>query len=155
LTGRFGTRLIRDWNRVGLIKKQGKEKLGETRLVRQVDPVRPGCKLVDFCFFFLLKRRRFDFKKKLTWWPDQNPKPESWTRPARKPGLKTMLLSVNSLCFYDIKKIDFLPSSFSQVQKGIYFLFIFFPFSVKRRVYNSILLRSRDSRKIILTRLSP
>jgi hypothetical protein len=46
-----------------LKKKQEKEKFGMTRQ----DPSRPGYKSVVFCFFlylFLLKRRRFDFKKK-------------------------------------------------------------------------------------------
>jgi hypothetical protein len=47
-----------------------KTREGKTRCdpTDPADPTRPGCKPVDFCFFlfFLLKRRRFDFKKKLT-----------------------------------------------------------------------------------------
>jgi hypothetical protein len=42
-----------------LKKKQGKKKLDVTRLTQRDDPARPGCKPIDF--FFLLKRRRFDF----------------------------------------------------------------------------------------------
>jgi hypothetical protein len=40
-----------------LKKKQGKEKLGVTRRPGQ----KPGCNSLTFVFFFLLKRRRFDF----------------------------------------------------------------------------------------------
>jgi hypothetical protein len=47
----------RGWNRAGLKKKQGKKKLGVTRLTRSKTRLQP----VDFCF--LLKRRRFDLKK--------------------------------------------------------------------------------------------
>jgi hypothetical protein len=72
-----------------LKKKQGKEKLGVTR--------RPGktrsktwLQLVDF-FFFLLKRRRFDFflKRIDPGELGQNPEPGPWTG----PGLKTMLMT--------------------------------------------------------------
>jgi hypothetical protein len=45
------------------------EKIGEGKTMRDpVDPVRPGQKLVcnPLTFVFLLKRRRFDFKNKLT-----------------------------------------------------------------------------------------
>ena len=53
---------------LGLEPGQVEEKIREGKTRRDpVDPARPGCKLVDFCFFFLLKRRSFDFfKKKLT-----------------------------------------------------------------------------------------
>ena len=78
--------VIRDWNRVGLKKKQEKKKPGATR--RPDWPgktrLRPSCKPADFCFFFvfLLKRRRFDLKKKIeltrpTRWPCQNLEPGS------------------------------------------------------------------------------
>jgi hypothetical protein len=53
-----------------------------------------------FFFVFLLKQYRFDFKNKLarpTWWPDQNSKSESWTRPTTGSSLKTML--VFFICF--------------------------------------------------------
>jgi hypothetical protein len=51
--GRSGTRPTR-----GQVEKKIDE--GKTRC-DPIDPPRPGCKPVDFCFFFLLKRRRFDF----------------------------------------------------------------------------------------------
>jgi hypothetical protein len=54
--GRSGTRPTR-----GQVEKKIDE--GKTRC-DPIDPPRPGCKPVDFCFFFLLKRRRFDFFKK-------------------------------------------------------------------------------------------
>jgi hypothetical protein len=44
----------RGWNRAGLKKKQGKEKPGVTQLTWQVDPARPGCKPINFCFCFSL-----------------------------------------------------------------------------------------------------
>jgi hypothetical protein len=59
--GRLGTQLIRGRNRAGLMKKQGKEKPGVTHRVDPADLSRPDDKPVDFCFFFLLKRRHFDF----------------------------------------------------------------------------------------------
>jgi hypothetical protein len=49
----------------GRVEKTGEEKIRHD----PVDPARPGYKPVAFCFFFvffLLKRRRFDLKKKLT-----------------------------------------------------------------------------------------
>jgi hypothetical protein len=61
--GRPETRPNRGWNRAGLKKKQGKEKPGVTR---RPDKTRSKTWLqpVDFCFFFfLLKRRCFNFKK--------------------------------------------------------------------------------------------
>jgi hypothetical protein len=45
----------RAWNRAGLKKKQGKKKPGMTRLTRS----KTRLQVVDF--YFLLKRRRFDF----------------------------------------------------------------------------------------------
>jgi hypothetical protein len=57
-------------NRAGLKKKRRKEKPGVTRLTRRVDLVTrltrqdPVANLLTFVFFFLLKRRRFDLKKK-------------------------------------------------------------------------------------------
>jgi hypothetical protein len=57
--GQPGTRPTRD-------RVEEKTDEGKTRC-DPIDPLRPGCKLVDFCFFFLLKRRSFDFfLKKLT-----------------------------------------------------------------------------------------
>jgi hypothetical protein len=49
-----------------LKKKQEKKKLGVIRLTRWVDPARPGQKpdCNPLTFVFLLKRRRFDLKKK-------------------------------------------------------------------------------------------
>jgi hypothetical protein len=32
-----------------------------TRPTRRVDPAKPGCNLLTFVFFVLLKRRRFEF----------------------------------------------------------------------------------------------
>ena len=65
--GRPGTWPTRGWNRAGLKKKREKEKPGVTRWV---DPARPDQDPVvnplTFFFVFLLKRRRFDFKKKRT-----------------------------------------------------------------------------------------
>ena len=60
-----------------------------SRLTRQVDLARPGCKPIDFCFFvfgFLLKRRCFDLKK--------TDSADLMTRlkPETGPGLKTMIL---------------------------------------------------------------
>ena len=57
--GRSGTRPTQ-----GRVEEKTDE--GKTRC-DPIDPPRPGCKPVDFCFF-LLKRRRFDFflKKELT-----------------------------------------------------------------------------------------
>jgi hypothetical protein len=55
--GLAGRPETRGWNRAGLKKKQGKKKLGVTRLTRSKTRLQP----VDF--FFLLKRRRFDLKK--------------------------------------------------------------------------------------------
>jgi hypothetical protein len=52
-----------------LKKKWGKEKPGVTRLTRRVDPATwltrqyPVGNPLTFFFVFLLKRRRFDFKK--------------------------------------------------------------------------------------------
>jgi len=59
--------VIRDWNRVGLKKKQEKKKPGATR--RPDWPgktrLRPSCKPADFCFFcFFTKTTSFWFKKK-------------------------------------------------------------------------------------------
>jgi hypothetical protein len=55
-------RAIQGWNRAGLKKKQGKKKPGVTQWVTRQDPV---ANLLTFIFFvFLLKRRRFDLKKK-------------------------------------------------------------------------------------------
>jgi hypothetical protein len=102
--GPTGRPRTRGWNRTELKKKREKKKPGVTWLTRRVDLARPGCKLVDFCFFFcffLLKRRRFDFlKKKLTrptWWPGQNPEPGLWTGPATGPGLKTMTIILSNI----------------------------------------------------------
>ena len=54
LAGRPGTQ---GWNRAGLNKKQGKKKLGVTRLTRSKTRLQP----VDFCFF--TKTTSFWFKK--------------------------------------------------------------------------------------------
>jgi len=73
-------------------KKTGKEKTWYDPATR----LRTLMQLVDFCFFFLLKRRHFDFFFKLTqttWWPGQNSEPRPWTGLATKPGLKTMVSS--------------------------------------------------------------
>jgi len=77
LAGRPGTR---GWNRAGLKKKQGKKKLGVTRLTRSKTRLQP----VDFCFF--TKMTSFWFKKNWLGRPGQNPEPGPWTR----SGLKTM-----------------------------------------------------------------
>ena len=71
-------------------------------IVLNPGPGRPGAETglgwrknpVAIHWFFLLKSCRFDFKKmtRATRWPGQNLKPGSWTLPATKPGLKTMLL---------------------------------------------------------------
>ena len=61
------TRSTRSWNRAGLKKKQEKKKPGMIRQPGQ-DPV------ANPLNFFLLKRYRFDLKKKLT-----RLKPRTWT----------------------------------------------------------------------------
>jgi len=60
------TRPTRGWNWAGLKKKQGKKKPGVTRMTRRVDPAKPGQDPVanPLTFVFLLKRRRFDYKKR-------------------------------------------------------------------------------------------
>ena len=65
------------------------------------DPVANPLTFVFFCFFFLLKQRHFDLKKKKltrpTWWPDQNLEPGPWTGPATRPGLKTMTIILSNI----------------------------------------------------------
>jgi hypothetical protein len=50
-----------------LKKKQWKKKPGVTRMTRRVDPAKPGQDPVvnPLTFVFLLKRRRFDYKKRI------------------------------------------------------------------------------------------
>ena len=93
--GPTGRPRTRGWNRAGLKKKREKKKPGVTWLTRRVDLARPGCKLVDF-FFFLLKRRRFDFFIKKNW-PGQNLEPGLWTGPATGPSLKTMTIILSNI----------------------------------------------------------
>jgi len=61
---------------------------------------KPGCNLLTYVFFVLLKRRRFDnFFLKIdpvkTRWPGQNPEPRPWTG----PGLKLCLILCKETSF--------------------------------------------------------
>jgi hypothetical protein len=90
----------------GLESGRVEEKTGEGK-TRCNPATWPKTRLQPVDFFFLLKRHRFDFKKKLT--RATRSKPGSWTG----PGLKTMLLlflfffhiieyDIDSSLFYDI-----------------------------------------------------
>jgi len=75
----------------GLELGRVEEKIEEGK--NRCDPARPdqklGCNPLTFVFF-LLKRRRFDFKKTWPGRPGQNPEPRFWTG----PGLKTMVICI-------------------------------------------------------------
>jgi len=66
--GRSGTQPTRGWNRAGLKKKQEKEKnpvwTGWPGQLTRQDPVKNPVAIVEFCFFFFLKRHHIDFLKK-------------------------------------------------------------------------------------------
>jgi hypothetical protein len=79
LAGRPGTRPTRGWNRAELKKKQGKKKPGVTQLTR-----RPGWPGKTRWLVFLLKRRRFDLKKKN--WPGRPRDPVKTRNPDLRPG---------------------------------------------------------------------
>jgi hypothetical protein len=95
--GQTRIRSTRNWNWVGLKKKQGKKKSNVTRLTQQVDSARlgqkSGCNPLTFIF---TKTTSFWFfkKKNLLERPNQNLKSRSWIRPVSGPDLKTMNKSI-------------------------------------------------------------
>jgi hypothetical protein len=88
---------------------------------------RPGCKPVDFYFFFVFFTKtmlfRFKTKKELTRptrWLGQNPEPGPWTGPTTGLGLKTMILSDETSPF----NAQLIDEQVHQVIKIILFLFL-------------------------------
>jgi len=96
-SGRLGARTGSGWRKNRGRKNQVWPNWLEG-LTRQ-DSIKTQFQSVDF-FFILLKRCRFDLKKKeLTRGPSQNPEHRPWIGPTTGPGLKTISETLDGQCY--------------------------------------------------------
>jgi hypothetical protein len=99
---------IRDLAVLHLDRVEEKIKKKKSCMTWRVDLARPdqklGCNLL--IFFFTKTISFWFFKKKLTWWPSQNPKPRPWTR-SKNYGFNFVNLSCGSHLFFFVFRIFF------------------------------------------------